>query len=96
MTPIQPGARVEIHGGFDDIPDGTYGTILLTPGQNDSIHYMVRCQDADGVWRSANLRGSVLTDLAGEALERELRLDEERIAAEMEWESVRGISAPDF
>jgi hypothetical protein len=29
-------------------------------------------------------------------LERELRLDEERIADEMEWESVRGISAPDY
>lgn len=94
MSAIQPGARVEIHGGFDDIPDGTYGTVLLTPGQNDSIHYMVRCQDADGVWRSANLRYHVLTDVA--ALERELRLDEERIAAEMEWAEVRGISAPEF
>lgn len=30
------------------------------------------------------------------ATERELRLDEERIAAEMEWAEVRGISAPDF
>lgn len=33
---------------------------------------------------------------AGEKLERELRLDEERIAAEMEWAEVRGISAPEF
>jgi hypothetical protein len=31
-----------------------------------------------------------------DALERQLRLDEQRIAAEMEWESVLGISAPDF
>lgn len=29
-------------------------------------------------------------------LERELRLDEERIADEMEWHNVRGITAPDW
>ena len=29
-------------------------------------------------------------------IERELRLDEERISDEMDWADVRGISAPDF
>ena len=29
-------------------------------------------------------------------LERELRLDEERIADEMEWHNLRGIVAPDY
>ena len=40
-----------------------------------------------GFWTTAEERA---------ATERELRLDEERIAAEMEWAEVRGISAPDF
>jgi len=54
------GARVLINGGLDDIPDGTYGTVKLTPGQNDSVHYVVRCQDAEGSWHNVSLHPSVL------------------------------------
>lgn len=63
--PIAPGARVLISGGLDDIPDGSYGTVQLTPGQNDSVHYIVRCQDAAGRWHSVSLHPCILTAVAG-------------------------------
>ena len=43
---------------------------------------------------------SSISDVTGRSIEtpiaREVRLEEERVADEMEWASVRGISAPDF
>lgn len=50
-----------------------------------------------GISEHANeLARELRSKVADAELERELRLDEERIADEMEWEAVRGISAPDY
>lgn len=54
------GDRVEIRGNYDDIPDGTFGTVRLVPGQEGLHSYMVRCQDQDGRWVTPELPADVL------------------------------------
>lgn len=57
------GDRVEIHGGYDDLPDGTVGTVLLADGEGPGLmgQSMVRATDQDGKSVSVTLPNKHLT-----------------------------------
>jgi hypothetical protein len=70
------------------LPDGSQGTITL-------IDDRAGRRSATALGRADNGEPFAIP-LAELELERELRLDEERIADEMEWEALRGITPPDY